>query len=386
MNRPVRTALIGCGKVARTHAKAFASLAQSEFVAVCDPTAEKAEALARQFGVAAFTSLETMLREAAPQVISVCTPHPAHTEAVITAARRGVHALVEKPLAADLRDCDRAIEACRRHGVTLGVVSQRRAYPPVIRVKAALEAGKIGRPILATVSLLGWRDPSYYLSDWWRGAWETEGGGVLVNQAPHLLDLLLWLLGPIDTTFGLWGNFNHPEVPVDDTAIAAIRFKSGALGCLVLSNSQRPGLHGRIHIHGSNGASVGVQTERGSSFISGVSAETAPPLNDLWTIPGEEHLPASWEIEDLVAPGAADPMDYYHKVQISDFLDAIADGRNPAVTGQDGRLVVELFTAIYRSQRDGRPVRFPLRPERRKDYDGRLSGGPDARLAAGGSL
>jgi UDP-N-acetyl-2-amino-2-deoxyglucuronate dehydrogenase len=372
VTEPVRTALIGCGKVARIHARAFATLEQSDFVAVCDPTAEKADALARHYGVAAFTSLEAMLGEAAPHMISICTPHPSHAEAVVKAARQGVHAFVEKPLAADLRDCDRAIGAARRHGVKLGVVSQRRLYPPVIRLKAAIDAGKIGRPILAVVSLLGWRDPAYYRSDWWRGSWDSEGGGVLVNQAPHLIDLLLWLLGPIETSFGLWDNFTHPEVPVDDTAVAAIRFKSGALGCLVVSNSQSPGLHGRIHVHGSNGASVGVQTETGSSFIAGVSTETAPPANDLWTIPGEEHLLPIWEREDRQSAGAADPMGYYHQLQIGDFLDAIAEDRDPMVDGQDGRRVVELFTAVYRSQRDGRPVSFPLRPERRKDYDGRL--------------
>ncbi len=385
MIQPVRTALLGCGKVARIHARAFTTLAQSDFVAVCDPTAEKAEALARQFGVAAYTNLEAMLGEAAPQMISICTPHPSHAEGVVAAAQHGVHALVEKPLAADLRGCDQAIDACHRHGVKLGVVSQRRFYPPVIRLKAAIDAGKIGRPILAVVSLLGWRDQSYYASDWWRGSWESEGGGVLVNQAPHLLDLLLWLIGPIETAFGLWDNFNHPDVPVDDTAVAAIRFKNAALGCLVVSNSQTPGLYGRIQVHGSNGASVGVQTETGSSFIAGVSTETAPPANDLWTIPGEEHLLPIWQSEDRLAAGAADPISYYHERQIGDFLDAIVDDRDPVVTGQDGRRVVELFTAVYRSQRDGRSVSFPLRPERRKDHDGRLNRTPFSRTQRKGS-
>jgi len=376
---PVRTALLGCGKVARIHARAFASLAGSDFVAVCDPTLAKAEALARQYGVAAYTNLEAMIREAAPQMISICTPHPSHSDAVVRTAKHGVHAFVEKPLAADLHGCDRAIAACRRHGVKLGVVSQRRFYPPVIRLKAAIDAGKIGVPILASVTLLGWRDQSYYTSDWWRGNWDTEGGGVLVNQAPHLLDLLLWLLGPVEKTFGFWDNFNHPDVPVDDTAVAAIRFKSGALGCLVVSNSQIPGLYGRIHVHGSNGASIGVQTESGSSFIAGVSTETAPPVNDLWTIPGEEYLLPTWQSEDREAAGANDPMNYYHERQIEDFLDAITHDRVPVVSGDDGRRVVELFTAVYRSQRDGRSVSFPLRAERRNDYDGRLNSAPLSR-------
>lgn len=373
MSRKIRTALIGCGKVGHTHALAFQALPQSQFVAVCSRSPDKAQRYAQQYGVQPFADCAAMLRQARVEAVAICTPHPSHAELVELAARHGVHALVEKPLASDLADCDRAIDACRRAGVKLGVISQRRLYPPVVRLRQAIDDGKLGRPILATLTMLGWRDEAYYRSDPWRGTWQNEGGGVLVNQTPHQLDLLQWLMGPLDELIGYWDNLNHPTVEVEDTAVAVMRFASGALGSLVLSNSVNPGLYGKIHVHGSNGASVGAQTEGGSMFISGVTTEVDPPINDLWTVPGEAHLLEAWQEQDRQTARRVDVMTYYHELQIADFLDAILEGREPMVTGEDGRRTVELFTAIYRSQRDRRPVKFPLEPEVFKgDYDGRL--------------
>ena len=207
----LRTALIGCGKVGQTHADALASLAGSELVAVCDRTLAGAEAFARRYGgVRPYTDVATMLRESDVQAVSICTPHPLHADAIETAAAHGVHVLVEKPLAATLGDCDRAIAACAAAGVKLGVISQRRFYPPIQRMRAAIDAGKIGRPALATVDALGWRDAAYYASDPWRGTWASEGGGVLVNQAPHQLDLLLWLMGPRRGAVRLLGQRQPP--------------------------------------------------------------------------------------------------------------------------------------------------------------------------------
>jgi predicted dehydrogenase len=163
-------------------------------------------------------------------------------------------------------------------------------------------------------------------------------------------------------------------VEIEDTAVAVVRFKSGALGQILVSNAQKPGLYGKIHIHGSNGASVGAQTEGGSPFISGVTAQIDPPLNDLWTITGEEHQLPTWQEADRQLASQINVMTHYHKLQIEEFLQAIIEERPPAVDGHEGRKVVEIFTAVYRSQRDRRPVKFPLTPEvGRDDYDGRLT-------------
>ncbi len=230
-------------------------------------------------------------------------------------------------------------------------------------MKAAIDAGKIGRPVLGVFSMFSWRDQAYYESDPWRGKWATEGGGVLVNQSPHQLDLLRWFMGDIDEVSGYWANLNHPTIEVEDTALAMIRFKNGGLGSIVTSLSQKPGIYTKVHVHGSNGASVGVETDRGATFVAGVSEIAEPPLTDLWTIPGEEHLLAGFQAEDRARFAAVNATTHYHALQIKDFLRSILDGRPPLLTGEDGRGVVELFTAIYRSNLERRAIKFPLNAE-----------------------
>ena len=370
----IGTALIGCGKVGHTHAQAFRALDESRFVAVCSRNRDKVDAFVAQYGVKGYTDVEAMLRDPGVQMVSICTPPPSHPHLVEACAQAGVHTLVEKPMAADLAGCDRIIAAADAAGTKLGVVSQRRFYEAVRRAKDAIDTGKIGRPVLGRLTLLGWRDENYYGMDAWRGTWDREGGGVLMNQATHPIDVFHWFMGPIDELFGYWANLNHPYIEVEDTAIAVVRFKSGALGTVEVSNSQKPGLYGKLHVHGENGASVGVQTDRGSSFISGVTQTGQAAINDIWTVPGEEDLLDQWQEEDLARGDKIDVLTYYHQLQIRDFLQAIVDDGEPAVTGQDGRQGVELPVAIYRSQRDGRPVKFPVDAiVGSEDFDGRLA-------------
>lgn len=355
---PIRTAIVGIGKVAHTHARALTALPQSCFVAVCGRDAARTAAFAAQYGVSPSTDLADMLDRYEVQALIVATPHPLHAGQVVTAARAGAHALVEKPMAITTADCRLMIAAAAQAGVKLGVVSQRRLYPPVQRVRAAIDAGKIGAPILGSVTLLGWRSAEYYEMDAWRGTWNGEGGGVLVNQAVHQLDLFQWMMGPIAEVYGCWANFNHPTIEVEDTAVAVVRFRSGALGTVMTSNSQNPGLYGRIHIHGHNGASVGVQTDSGSAFISGVTTAVDPPYNDLWTIPDETRLLPAWQEEDRRTASAVDYLTHFHARQIEDFLAAILDDRPPLAPGEEGLRAVGLFEAIYLSQRSGQAIHF----------------------------
>lgn len=374
MTQTIRTAILGPGKVAHLHARALKSIPEAALVAVCGRNPDRTAEFARQHGIAAYTDLDTMISEQRVQALIICTPHPAHAAPTVTAARRGVHVLVEKPLASTLADCDLMINAAKEAGVKLGVISQRRFYEPVVRVRQAIDAGKIGKAILGNVVMYSWRDEAYYRSDPWRGQWRAEGGGVLVNQAPHQLDLLQWLMGPIDSLYGQWGNLNHPYIEVEDTAVAVLRFKNGGMGTLVVSNSQKPGIYAKVHIHGSNGATVGVQPEGGAMFIAGMTSILEPPLNDLWTVPGEESLLAGWQAQDRDSFASIDPTTHYIGLQDRDFLQAILENRAPAVTGEDGRVTVEIFTAIYRSQRDGLPIKFPVSAADgdHDDFDGRL--------------
>ena len=370
----IRVGIVGCGKVAHLHAKALENLGGADFRAVHSRTIQKAYEFSDQYSVNGYDDVAQMIRSEKLDLVIICTPHPNHKEPALEAMRAGSHILVEKPLASSLMDCDLMLNEANKLEKKIGVISQRRFYEPVRRVKEAIDEGKIGKPILGTVQMFGWRDENYYQADPWRGTWEHEGGGVLVNQAPHQLDVLLWMMGEVQEVYGTWSNYNHPYIEVEDTAVAIVKFKSGALGNIVLSNSQNPGLFGKVHIHGSNGATIGVQPEGGSMFIAGMSSIAEPPINDLWTIPGEEQLLEQWIEEDADFFHSIDPTVHYIQLQIQDYLAAIRDNREPLVSGQDGRRTVELFTAIYRSKRDNSPIVFPLQPELdNSDFDGRIT-------------
>jgi UDP-N-acetyl-2-amino-2-deoxyglucuronate dehydrogenase len=374
MKEQLRTAIVGCGKVTDLHAAALMNLKNSYFTAVCSRSTEKAEKYATRYGVKAYANVSEMVQLEKIDVVTICTPHPFHKEPTIEAISAGAHVLVEKPFASSLADCDAMLEAARSHGKKIGVICQRRWYPPAARVKQAIEAGKIGRPVFGTVNMLGWRDRAYYDSDAWRGTWQGEGGGVLVNQAPHQLDLLQWYMGEIEELYGVWSNLNHPYIEVEDTANAILKFKSGAVANIIVSNSQKPGIYGKVHVHGENGASVGVQTDGGAMFIAGMTGILEPPVNDLWSVSGEEEMLQKWVKEDSdFFLDLNNPMEYFHERQIEDFLLSVLEDRSPAISGEDGRVTVEIFTAIYRSTRDGKPVRWPLEPENSDDFDGRTS-------------
>ncbi len=356
----IKTGIIGCGKVAHIHAKALKSIKESEFTAVFSRTPEKGKKLAENYGVKNYSDISEMISDSGIDAVIIGTPHPVHAITTIQAVESGAHVLVEKPLASSLEDCDLMIETAKRKNVKLSVISQRRLYAPAQRIKKAIDDGKIGQPVLGMTTMLGWRDREYYESEPWRGTWEGEGGGVLINQAPHQLDLLLWYMGEIDELFGYWANLNHPYIEVEDTSLAVIRFKNGALGNIIVSNSQNPALHGKVAVYGKNGASVGVQTDGGAMFIAGMSTIEEPPYTDLWTIPGEDDRLEIWKKEDMEFFQKIDPVQHYHELQIRDFLKAIINNHDPMISAEEGRKTVELFTAIYRSQRENQVIKFPL--------------------------
>jgi len=370
----VKIGIVGCGKVSHMHAKALKNIPEADFTCIFSRDINKAKAFAEKYNVKPFSNIDEMLEGNDVDAVIVCTPHPNHAEIAIKAAKAGVHILVEKPLASSLEDCDAMIKAAKENKVTLGTVCQRRFYTPVQRLKETIDEGKIGKPILGTINMLGWRDDAYYRSDPWRGTWKGEGGGVLVNQAPHQIDLLQWFMGPVDEVFGYWSNLNHPNIEIEDTAVAIIKFKNGGIGNIIVSNSINPALFGKVHVYGENGASIGVQTDGGAMFIAGVTSITEPPVNDLWTVKGEEKMLEQWKTKDSEFFNSIDSMIYFHQKQIEDFLKAIINGTKPLIDGEEGRKTVEIFTAIYRSNRDKRPVKFPLEPEYGTDFDGRSNG------------
>ncbi|AEJ20944.1 Gfo/Idh/MocA family protein [Gracilinema caldarium] len=355
MNK-VRFGILTYGKVAHLHAQAIRSNPELELVAVWGRDRQKREQFAATYGIQAFNSISEMIQRAHLDAVLVASPHPQHVQHSLEALEAGAHVLIEKPMALTKTDCDRVIETAERFGLKVGVISQRRWYPAVQRIREAINAGKIGTPMIGQVTMLGWRDEAYYKSDPWRGSWSREGGGVLVNQAPHQLDLLQWFMGPATEVFAYWDNINHPYIEVEDTALALIRFTSGGMATILVSNSQKPGIYAKVHIHGSSGASVGVQTDGGAMFVAGLSKITEAPFNDIWTIPGEEDNLKLWKAQDADFFGIIDTTLYFHGLQIKDFADAIVQNRPPLVDGKEGRKTVALIEAIYQSGKERRPI------------------------------
>jgi len=358
----IKTGIIGCGKVADMHANAYNTLPNSDFTAVCDMYFPSTKYFVDKYGVKAYDNVTAMIRENGLQVVSICTPHPVHAKVAIEALNCGCNVIVEKPLAASLADCDAILEAAERNHVQVGTLVQRRFYPPVRRIKNAIEKGEMGgKPILGLVQMIGWRDKAYYESNDWRGTWKGEGGGVLMSQAVHQLDMLLWLMDDeIESVYGVWRNFNHPYIEVEDTAIASIRFKHGAVASILATNSCNPALYGKVHVFGPNGTSAGVQTDGGQMFIAGMTAIAEAPYNDIWTVPGYpsiEEMRAADEKEFF----AEDPTLRFHRLAIGGYLDGMQNGTPVPADGFAGRRAVELIRAIYESSESGQPVKFPMK-------------------------
>lgn len=357
MRDKVRIGLIGYGKVANLHAEALAASVKGTLVSVCGRNAERRDDFAAKWKIASRATVEDMARHDRIDAVIVTTPHPRHRDGALEAFAAGVHALVEKPLAVTEAECNEMIAASGKAQKFLSVVSQRRWFPACRRIKTAIDSGKLGKPVLAQLTILGWRDKAYYESDPWRGKWATEGGGILINQAPHQIDLMQWYMGPFGEIRGFWDNFNHPYIEVEDSAAAAVRFKNGGIGSVLVSNSQKPGIYAKVHIHGSAAWSAGVQTDGGAMFIAGMSGIAEPPLNDLWTIDGEKDLLDKFRAEDEAFFKTINPTVYFFTCQIDDFCGAIQEGRPPAPTGEDGRETVRFIETLLKTGRPGGTAR-----------------------------
>jgi UDP-N-acetyl-2-amino-2-deoxyglucuronate dehydrogenase len=353
----LRFGIYGYGKAAELHARALSATPGAVLAGVCGRNAQRRDAFAAKWGVASRESPAELAQRDGAEAVIVASPHPMHRAHSVESSEAGLHVLVEKPMALTVADCDEMIGAAERAGRILGVMSQRRWYPASIRVREAIDSGKLGSPALGQVIMLGWRDEAYYRSDPWRGSWAGEGGGVLVNQAPHQLDLLSWFMGPALEVSAYTANLNHPYIEVEDSAVAALRFGGGALGSILVSNSQRPGIYAKVHVHGSSGASAGIQTDGGAMFVAGMSGVLETPVNDIWTVPGEESRIERWKAEDDAYFKRVDATWHFFALQAAEFAASAREGRPPAVSGRDGRETVRLMRAIYDSSSAGAPVR-----------------------------
>lgn len=346
--RRVATGLIGCGKIARIHAESLHRLDGAEFVACCDQDEDRARELAALYDVPhVFTDHQAMLRSGLIEATMVCTPHPVHERVVVDAAAAGIHALCEKPVTISLEAADRMIEAAERANVKFGVIFQRRFWPAAQRMRTAIDSGKLGSVTFGECSVRIWRSREYFASDPWRGKWATEGGGVLMNQAVHAIDQFLWFMGEPVEVVGRYATLAHGDyIDVEDTAVATVMFRSGALGTIQAASTFNPNFGFRVAVNGNSGAAVSVWE----------NPEGRQGVNDIWSVPGEEHLREEWAAEEQDGSGFPG----FHAMQIQDFLAAVRDDRAPAVTGRDARNSLEVILAIYESSRTGLPVKLPM--------------------------
>lgn len=344
-SRRLKTAIIGCGNIAPSHADALSTLPESEFWAFCDVDIDRARSMAAQYNVPhAFGDLDDLLASGV-EALMVCTPHKSHEEIVTRAAAAGVHVLCEKPISVELDEADRMIAAADAAEIAFGVVFMRRFWPAAQRIRRAIDAGQIGVPTLGMCQCLLWRPESYFAQADWRGTWEGEGGGVLMNQAVHVIDMLQWFMGPVREVYGKYATLVHGDyIDVEDTVAATITFTSGALGIVEATTTVNPQQGYRVSVHGSNGASLSVWE----------LPEATQGFNDVWTLDPDGDRRALWEAADRDNPGFPG----FHKLQIEDFLQAIIEGRPPAVTGAEGRKSIAIIQAIYESSQTGLPVRF----------------------------
>ncbi|MGN6698353.1 MAG: Gfo/Idh/MocA family protein, partial [Thermomicrobiales bacterium] len=280
MARQVSMGLIGCGKIAKTHAAALASLPESAFSACCDMDVARAESMAEEHGVPnVFGDVQEMLHSGKVDAVCVCTPHPSHAPVVVAAAEAGVHVICEKPLTIDLGEADRMVTAAEQAGIKFAGIFQRRFWPASQKIRQAINSGKLGKLTLGECAVHIWRPEAYYKSDPWRGKWATEGGGVLMNQAVHAIDLFQWYMGPVAEVTGRIATLKHGDyIDVEDTAVATVVFQSGALGVIHGASTANPPLGFRVTVLGDNGATASVWEQ----------PEGSEGMTDLWTVPGEE--------------------------------------------------------------------------------------------------
>lgn len=335
----MRFAIIGVGNIAPIHAAAIRGVPGAELVAVATRHEGRGQAFVAEHGGVWYADYRELLAQAGADVVAICTPHDLHAPMTLAAAEVGVHVLCEKPLARNVAECDAMIAACEWAGVRLGVAFQSRFEPLSIRLKAALDSGRLGRLLWASANTLWYRSDEYYRSGPWRGTWAQEGGGVLINQAIHAIDLLIWLAGlPAEVT-AKTRTLNH-AIEVEDAALALLEYADGRLGLIQATTIAHPGYPERLEFFGSTGSAV---------FHKGQAR-----LEWRLTDPVEEYTE-----EAEVSSGAARPMDITaagHTALYNDFVAAIREGRAPLVDGRQGRYSVSLVEAIYRSAASGRTV------------------------------
>ena len=344
----LKFALVGCGRIAKRHSGllGMGQIEGAKLVAACDSDGTKAADIGRQFSIPHFIDMHTMMRSVAIDVVVVLTESGNHAKHVVELARHGKHIVVEKPMALTLDDADAMIRACDESGVKLFVVKQNRFNVPVLKLRAALDAGRFGKLVLGTVRVRWCRPQVYYDQDSWRGTWALDGG-VLTNQASHHVDLLEWMMGEVDSVFAMSATA-LANIEAEDTAVVTLRFRNGALGVIEATTAARPtDLEGSISILGEGGTVV----------IGGFAVNEMLTWNFATPQTGDE---------DVLKKYSVNPPNVYgfgHQAYYEHVVDCINNNRQHLVDGLTGKKSLELINAIYESIETGKEVSLRFKPK-----------------------
>lgn len=342
---PIGFGIVGCGMIAAFHARAIAEMADAKLVACHSSRWERAQTFAQEFNCRPCRSLAELVADPAIHIVNICTPSGAHLEPALAAAQAGKHLLIEKPLEVTLDRCDQIINACQRQKVKLATIFPSRYHRCWQSLKAAIDEGRFGTLTLGNAYIKWFRTQEYYDSGNWRGTWQLDGGGALMNQGIHTIDLLQWLMGNVQSVSARTSTLAHDRIEVEDTAVACLQFANGALGTIEGTTASYPGQLKRIEIHGSTGSVI--VEEDAIRF---------------WKFQSERKSDQA-VFEQLAVHsttgGAGDPRAIGHQAHrrlFEDFVDALREGRDPAICGSEGRRAVEVILAIYRAAQERRWV------------------------------
>jgi UDP-N-acetyl-2-amino-2-deoxyglucuronate dehydrogenase len=340
--------IIGCGMIANFHARAIRDIDGAQLLACYNPTPAKAEKLAAEYGCTAYTDLSKMLAHPGLNIVTIGSPSGAHMEPCVAAAEAGKHVIVEKPLDVTLERCDQMIAACDKAGVKLATIFPSRYHASGRLLKQAVDDGRFGKLVLGDAYVKWFRTQQYYDSGAWRGTWKLDGGGALMNQAIHSVDLLLWLMGNVVEVSAQTTMLAHERIEVEDVAVASLRFANGALGVIEATTAAFPGSLKKIEIAGSTGMAILEEED----IIKWEFAEKSPD---------DDRIRTEMLGKTKTGGGAADPAaigHHAHAALFRDVLSAIDNNQPLSIDGLEGRRSVELILAIYESARTGNKVRL----------------------------
>jgi predicted dehydrogenase len=339
--------------ISNFHAKAIADIRGAKVAACVDTIPAAADRFAKQIGCRAYHKLGAMLADPNVDAVTICTPSGAHMEPAVAAAKAGKHVIIEKPLEITLKRCDTIIKACKRAGVVLATIFPSRFHESSQLLKKAIDAGRFGRITMGDAYVKWYRTQQYYDSGAWRGTWQLDGGGALMNQAIHSVDLLAWFMGPVAEISAHAATLAHKRIEVEDVATASLRFKNGALGVIEATTAVYPGFLKRIEIHGSEGSAV-------------LEEEDITSWDFAKRTRGDAALLKRMAGKTKTGGGAADPAaigHHGHTAIFKDALNAIRTGKRPLIDGPEGRRSVEIILGIYKAAETGRSVSLPLKSD-----------------------